>query len=104
MVTASVFNSGLLARPVLPDNPRFDYGDVPSDILKRTRDVLRVCAEFDVELPAAALQYTLRDPLVRNVIVGASSAGQLRQSSERMDALIPEEFWTALQTVGLIAA
>jgi D-threo-aldose 1-dehydrogenase len=78
--------------------------DVPSEVLRRTKDILRVCAEFDVELPAAALQYTLRDPLVLDVIVGASSATQLRENAERMDADIPEDFWRALETSGLVPA
>jgi D-threo-aldose 1-dehydrogenase len=55
-----------------------------------------------VELPAAALQYTLRDPAVRTVVVGAASPAQLRQSVERMHAAIPEALWTDLRERALI--
>ena len=60
--------------------------------------------EFGVSLPAAALQYTLRDSAVQSVVVGSSRPAQLRQNAELMDASIPEHFWGALTERGLIPA
>lgn len=102
IVTAAVFNSGLLASATPRANSRYDYGDVPADVLTQVRSIAAVCAEFEVELPAAALQYTLRDPVVRTVVVGASSPEQLRQSAARMHEEIPEQFWDRLTEDGLI--
>lgn len=104
IVNASVFNSGLLAT----DNPgadaRYDYGDVPAELLERVRMIAAVCREFEVSLPAAALQYTLRDDTVRTIVVGGSSPEQLRQNAERMNEFIPEELWQTLVQRNLIPA
>jgi D-threo-aldose 1-dehydrogenase len=102
IVIASVFNSGLLATnsPVATD--RYDYRGVPDDVLARVRAIKQICDEFAIELPAAALQFPLRDPLVRNVVVGASNGKQMVANAGRMAMAIPAEFWDRLETEGLI--
>jgi D-threo-aldose 1-dehydrogenase len=102
IVTAAVFNSGLLANPTPAPDARYDYGEPPADVRQQVESIVDVCAEFGIELPAAALQYTLRDPVVRNVVVGASDPGQLRQSAQRMAHDIPEQFWNRLVEDGLV--
>jgi D-threo-aldose 1-dehydrogenase len=102
IVNAAVFNSGLLARRVPDASARYEYGTVPAAVLERARALAQVCESHGVELPAAALQYTLRDPAVRTVVVGAASPAQLRQSAERMHAAIPEALWTDLRERALI--
>jgi D-threo-aldose 1-dehydrogenase len=102
IVNASVFNSGLLATNDPGASSRYEYGDVPPDVLARVRSIAAVAREFDVELPAAALQYTLRDPLVATVVVGSSTAEQLQQNVDRLAAAIPSGFWQRLASDGLI--
>jgi D-threo-aldose 1-dehydrogenase len=102
IVNAAVFNSGLLATNDPGSSSRYEYGGVPADVLARVQSIAAVAREFGVELPAAALQYTLRDPLVATVVVGGSTPEQLRQNADRMQADIPEEFWQRLATEGLI--
>lgn len=104
VVTAAVFNSGLLASGSPAPTSRYDYGAVPADVLARVGAIAAVCEDFDVELAAAALQYTLREPSVRTVVVGSGRAEQIRQNAARMRAPIPEEFWAALAAGGLIPA
>jgi D-threo-aldose 1-dehydrogenase len=104
VVNASVFNSGLLASNDLGAHSRYEYGDVPSDLLGRAREIAGICAQYDVELPAAALQYTLREPAVRTVVVGGSTPEQVRQNAERMTVPISEEMWLTLAAKGLIPA
>ena len=102
IVNAAVFNSGLLARSVPDTSSHYEYGTAPSAVLERARAIAAVCTEHDVELPAAALQYTLRNPAVRTVVAGAASAAQLQQTVERMGATIPEALWTDLRDRDLI--
>jgi len=104
IVNASIFNSGLLARVEPAADGRYEYGAVPADVLERARAIAEECARFGTTLPAAALQYTLRDPLVRTVVVGASRADQLRQNAQRMAEPIPVELWDALAERQLIPA
>ncbi|MFB2597121.1 aldo/keto reductase [Herbiconiux sp. P17] len=102
IVNASVFNSGLLATDTPGADSRYEYGGVPAGTLARVQAIAAVAHEHGVELPAAALQYTLRDPLVRTVVVGSSKPGQLRENAERMNAVIPEEFWQQLLAEALV--
>ncbi len=104
VVTAAVFNSGLLASSSPGAASRYDYGTVPADVLARVSRIAALCADFEVELAAAALQYTLREPSVRTVVVGSGRPEQVTQNADRMSAPIPEEFWAALVAERLIPA
>ncbi len=102
IVNAAVFNSGLLAAPTPRADSHYRYGDVPPDKLARARQLARVCERFEVPLPAAAMQFGLREPAVRSVVVGAGRPDQVRENVARMELAIPEELWDALATEGLM--
>ena len=104
IVNASVFNSGLLATDEPGADARYEYGGVPAPVLDRVRQIAAICREFGVSLPAAALQYTVRDDTVRSVVVGGSKPEQLRQNAARMVEPIPAELWDALVEKDLIPA
>ncbi|MCU1635059.1 MAG: aldo/keto reductase [Cryobacterium sp.] len=104
IVNVGVFNSGLLASPVPHKDSHYEYGSVPHTMLEKSKRLAEVCARHGVELPAVALQYSLRDPAVVTVTVGSRSRAQLRENSERMRVVIPEKLWTDLVIQGLIPA
>lgn len=104
IVNASVFNSGLLATDNPGEDARYEYGGVPAPVLERVRTIAGICRQFGVSLPAAALQYTLRDDTVRSIVVGGSKPEQLRQNAARMTDPIPDELWDALVEKDLIPA
>lgn len=101
VVAASVFNSGLLSRPRPAASARYEYGDVPTAVRERLERILRVCDAHDVPLPAAALQYLERNPVVEAIVVGASSGSQIAQSVEYLNVDIPAEFWREMADSGL---
>lgn len=103
VVNVGVYNSGLLARPVVPENANYNYAPAPAEILDRAKALAACCDEFGVELPAAALQFAAAHPAVSSVVVGASSPVQIRQTAARMAAEIPAGLWTALVSRGLLA-
>ena len=102
VVNVGVYNSGLLARPVVPDNANYNYAPAPAPILAKAQALAACCNEFGVELPAAALQFARSHPAVCSVVVGASNAGQITETAARMAADIPPELWTALVARGLL--
>lgn len=103
IVNVGVYNSGLLARPVVPDDAHYNYAPAPSEILARAKALAACCDEFGVELPAAALQFAANHPSIASVVVGASNPEQILQTAQRMSAQIPAELWTALVERGLLA-
>lgn len=72
VAAAGVFNSGLLATRSPSESAPYEYGVVPPGVLIKAREI---AAEFDVDLPTAALHYPLREPAAQTVVVGASTRG-----------------------------
>ena len=97
IVVAGPFNSGVLA-----GGSTFNYATASPAVLERVRGLQAVCAEFDVPLPAAALQFPLAHPAVVSCVAGAHSETELRQVSAWLETPIPQRFWRALNQRGLI--
>lgn len=97
VVSVGAFNSGLLARPEVPDDAHYNYDQAPPEMLERARALASVCRGFGVELPTAALQFPLRHPAVVNVTAGATSPEQVTTNAARMEEPLPEELWEALE-------
>lgn len=102
VVAAAPYNSGLLATDEPAADARYNYGEAPGDMLDRARELAAACRRHGVSLPAAAIQYPLRHPAVRSVVVGSARASSVRQNAERAATRIPEELWSALHDDGLI--
>lgn len=103
VVAAAVFNSGLLAAAD-PRKSRYDYGDVPEKIAQRVDALRAVCVRHGVELPAAAIQYPLRHPVVESVVFGSARAEAVRQNLNHARAVVPAALWADLADQGLIPA
>ncbi|MBT2513381.1 aldo/keto reductase [Arthrobacter sp. ISL-30] len=99
VVNVGVFNSGLLARPEVPDDAHYNYAKAPRALVERARNLAAVCRDFGVELPTAALQFGLRHPAVVNVTAGASRPEHMATNAARMAEEVPEELWEALEAV-----
>lgn len=102
IVAASVFNSGLLAQSEPRRDGRYEYGRLPDELWDRLTRIAAVCADHDVPLPAAAVQFPLQSDLVRAVVVGGSRPAQLRQNAEYASLEIPAALWQTLAAEGLI--
>ncbi len=98
-----MFNSGILVKP--PEaGGNYDYGVAPPAIIERARAIKAVCAEFGVEMPAAAVQFPFGHPAVQAVVVGMSKLKAVQQNMDWYRAPIPAELWTRLKDKGLLAA
>ena len=95
IVAAAVYNSGLLSTP--RPGGRYEYGAVPARAARARASASRtVCERHGVTLPEAALQFPLREPAVRSVVVGAATPEQVRENARRMEVEIPEALWDEL--------
>ncbi len=102
VVAVGVFNSGILVKP--PEaGGNYDYGTAPQAIIERARAIGAVCAEFGVEMPAAAMQFPYAHPAVKCVLVGMSKLKAVRQNLDWYQTQVPPELWRALKRRGLLA-
>jgi D-threo-aldose 1-dehydrogenase len=97
VLAAGVFNSGILARP--DDGATYDYAPAPAALLARVRRMRDACARHGVPLPAAALQFALRNPAVTAAVVGARSPGEITEDVSYLAAHIPDVLWAELEAL-----
>ena len=98
LIVGGPYNSGILARDDLNTAAtlHYDYAQAPAEMVAKARALAELCARFGVRLPAAALQFPLRDPRVSTVIAGVANAREVEELVERAGATIPAEVWAAL--------
>jgi D-threo-aldose 1-dehydrogenase len=98
LIIGGPYNSGILAQDDLTDSARlhYDYAQAPAEMIARAQRLATVCARFGVPLPAAALQFPLRDPRVACVIAGVAKVSETLDLIARAATEIPEEAWAAL--------
>ncbi|MDZ7937510.1 MAG: aldo/keto reductase [Rhodoferax sp.] len=92
IVVAGPFNSGILA-----GSNKFNYAEAPPQVVTRVHALAQTCAEFDVPLPAAALQFPLAHPAVVSCVAGARTADQLQQNLAWLAHPIPAALWQTLR-------
>lgn len=101
VVVGGGFNSGILATGAKP-GAKYNYAPAPAEIMDRVAKIEAVCAEYDVPLPAAALQFVVAHPAVPSFCAGTRTVRQLEQNLAWMDHPIPAEFWQTLKDKGLL--
>lgn len=104
VIAAGVFNSGLLATNRPAADAKYNYAEVPADLLARVHKIADVCEAHGVTLPTAAAQFPLRHPAVATVCLGARSRSQVERNAALFDVAVPEALWTDLQAQGLLRA
>ncbi|MCW5323365.1 aldo/keto reductase [Verminephrobacter aporrectodeae subsp. tuberculatae] len=103
VVIGGPFNSGVLASGAKPD-ACFNYAPAPEPVLRRVREIERVCQAHGVALRDAALQFPLMHPAVVSVIPGAITTEEVRGNVASMAAPIPDALWQDLRREGLLRA
>ena len=97
IVSAAVYNSGLLSSDVVRDDATYDYGPAPADVIVRARRLADICTRHGISLPDAAVQYPLRDAAVASVVVGMRTASQVNGTVDRYEVPISAETWRELE-------
>jgi D-threo-aldose 1-dehydrogenase len=93
---AAPFGGGLLAGR----GTRYAYRDSPPALLAWLDRARSLCEEWAVPLPAVALQFSLRHPLVHSTVVGVSRPERVAELERLRTAPVPEDLWPALAALG----
>ena len=97
VILGGVFNSGLLADPT--GRPTFDYSSASPEIVDLALRMARVCAEFGVALPAAAVRFAMRHRAVGTVLFGARTPDEIAADVGFAWSTVPDELWGAIDRV-----
>lgn len=97
IIAAGVFNSGILANPV--KGATYDYVPASDELLAKAVRIREVLDGHQVSLTSAALQFPLRHPAVKSVLVGCRSAAEVKRNIEAFNAPIENKVWDDLVSV-----
>lgn len=101
VVVGGGFNSGILATGARP-GAKYNYAPAPAHVMDKVARIEAVCMDYNVPLPAAALQFVVAHPAVPAFCAGTRTVEQLQQNLAWFSHPIPAEFWAALKARGLL--
>tara|TARA_Y100000816_G_scaffold285123_1_gene264369 strand:- start:696 stop:1073 length:378 start_codon:yes stop_codon:yes gene_type:complete len=93
----SIFNAAPYAGGVLAKGPskfkKITYQDASEEKLAPAREIEKVCKKHNVEMGAAALQFSMKDKRITSTICGVTSVQSIEKNLAWAKTDIPEEFW-----------
>ena len=97
IIVGGPYNSGALV-----GGPNFEYAPATSEILAKVAKIKAVADRYDVNMKAAALQFSLANPAVVAVIPGASQPSRIAEDRAAFNEKVPADFWLELQASGIV--
>ncbi|MBD0865145.1 MAG: aldo/keto reductase [Rhodobacteraceae bacterium] len=101
VVVGGGFNSGILATGAR-EGAKYNYAPASAEIMNKVAKIEQVCANHNVLLPAAALQFVVAHPAIPSFIAGTRTVGQLTQNLDWFGHPIPADFWAEMKSKGLL--
>lgn len=98
VINAAPYASGILAKGAAKQ-PLFAYMPAGDEIKSRANAIEAACAKHGVPMGAAALQFSMRSPLVQSTICGVSSPERVQQTVDWANWTIPESLWNELEAL-----
>ena len=102
VLLAGVFNGGILASGAVA-GAYYKYAPAYAAVLARVQHLEQICAQYQVPLAAAALQFPLAHPAVTALVIGAESPAEVRSFRAALSTSIPPACWEALRNAGALA-
>jgi len=97
IICGGPFNSG-----VLVGREMWNYANAPKYVVNKVKSLKKIADNYDVPLPAAALQFPLFNEIITSVIPGARSKNEFEQILKWFKLKIPVDFWKELIVKELI--
>lgn len=92
---AAPYSGGVLAKGS-DQSTTVTYQEADDEALAPVRALEALCAEHEVPLGAAALQFSMRDPRITSTIIGVSKPDRVATTLSWAELAIPEAFWAAV--------
>jgi D-threo-aldose 1-dehydrogenase len=99
-VNGAPFGGGMLAKGPA-EQPKYCYRPAPAEVSERAAAMQSACERADVPLVAAALQFSLRQPLVASTVVGITRPERIAETLELASRPVPAQLWAELDELAL---
>ena len=97
IICGGPFNSG-----VLVGREMWNYANAPKNVVDKVKSLKKIAENYNIPLPAAALQFPLFNEIITSVIPGARSKNEFKQILQWFTLNIPIDFWKELIAKELI--
>ena len=95
IINAAPYAGGVLAKG--PSNfKKITYQDVTEEKLAPAREIEKVCKKYNVEMGAAALQFSMKDKRITSTLCGVTSVQSIEKNLSWAQTSIPDKFWNEL--------
>ena len=94
VLNAAVFGGGVLARGMGGAGARYGYRKAEPRVANAIAAIEHLAAELEVPLPAAAIQFSVRDPRITSTVLGISRPERIQTSVDLSTHPVPDEFWS----------
>ncbi|WP_440925453.1 aldo/keto reductase [Candidatus Pelagibacter sp.] len=95
IINAAPYAGGVLAKG--PSNfKKITYQDVTEKKLAPAIEIEKVCKKYNVEMGAAALQFSMKDKRITSTLCGVTSVQSIEKNLSWAQTSIPEKFWSEL--------
>lgn len=95
VINAAPYASGILAKGAAVQ-PLFSYQTADDTVVSRAKAIEAQCAKHGVPTGAAALQFSMRSPLIASTICGVSTPERVQQTIDWANYTIPDALWKDL--------
>jgi D-threo-aldose 1-dehydrogenase len=96
VLNAAPYGGGMLSKGPSVQQ-KYAYGSRDDRIREAAEAMEAACRRYDVPLAAAALQFSLRSPVIDSTVVGVSSPQRIDQTLQLAAVEIPDELWAELE-------
>lgn len=104
VMNVGVFNSGILATADPQQHATYNYAPADREIIERAKALAALASDHGTTLPAAAVQFSLRDPAITGIALGMRTAEQVEADVQLFEADVPQAFWSEAVSRGLLKA
>jgi D-threo-aldose 1-dehydrogenase len=98
VINAAPYASGILAKGAAKA-PLFAYMPADDSIVSRAKAIEAMCSQHAVPVGAAALQFSMRSPLIASTICGVSTPERVQQTIDWANWSIPDALWKDLMAL-----
>jgi len=92
IINAAPFASGVLAKGTAKSR-LIAYTEATDEELEPVRAIERICAEHNIPLAAAALQFSMGDPRIASTLLGVTKPERVAETMHLAEVSIPQSVW-----------
>jgi D-threo-aldose 1-dehydrogenase len=98
VVNAAPYGGGMLVKgPKV--QPKYAYRRDEEDTRQKAFVMQELCESYGIPLAAAALQFSVREPLISSTAVGVSSPERIQETRRLLAYELPDELWERLNAL-----